>query len=49
MVGGVIGVGVSGFLSDKFGRKRILMLGSLLFFICALISAMSILRQYGHY
>ncbi|NEG69552.1 sugar porter family MFS transporter [Bifidobacterium sp. BRDM6] len=39
MIGGVIGVGVSGFVSDKFGRRPVLMVGAALFFIAALWSA----------
>lgn len=39
MIGGVIGVGVSGFVSDKFGRRPVLMVGAALFFVAALWSA----------
>lgn len=33
MIGGVAGVGISGFLSDRFGRRKILMTAALLFAI----------------
>ncbi|MFC6200625.1 sugar porter family MFS transporter [Lactiplantibacillus nangangensis] len=39
MIGGVVGVAFSGFLSDRFGRRKILMWGAGLFFIAALLSA----------
>lgn len=39
MIGGVIGVAFSGFLSDRFGRKSILMLGGIIFTIAAIWSA----------
>ncbi len=39
MIGGVVGVGFSGFLSDKFGRRRVLRWGAIIFMIAALISA----------
>lgn len=39
MIGGVVGVGVSGFVSDKFGRRPVLMVGAALFFMAALWSA----------
>lgn len=39
MIGGVVGVGFSGFLSDRFGRRKILMIGAILFFFAALLSA----------
>ncbi len=42
MIGGVIGVGLSGFLSDKYGRKKILMVSAILFIISALGSAFAI-------
>ena len=42
MIGGVIGAGFSGFLSDKYGRRKILMVGAGLFFVAALWSAATI-------
>ncbi|RKL65427.1 arabinose-proton symporter [Salipaludibacillus neizhouensis] len=39
MIGGVVGVAISGFLSDKFGRKNIMFLAAILFIISALGSA----------
>ena len=39
MIGGVIGAGFSGFLSDKYGRRKILMFGGAFFFVAALWSA----------
>ena len=39
MIGGVIGAGFSGFLSDKYGRRRLLMSGAVFFFVAALWSA----------
>lgn len=39
MIGGVLGVAVSGFLSDKYGRKNIMFLSAILFIISALGSA----------
>lgn len=39
MIGGVIGAGFSGFLSDKYGRRKILMFGAAFFFVAALWSA----------
>ncbi|SER33887.1 MFS transporter, SP family, arabinose:H+ symporter [Gracilibacillus ureilyticus] len=42
MIGGVIGVALSGFLSDKFGRKNILMVSAIFFIISALGSAFAI-------
>lgn len=39
MIGGVIGVATSGFLSDKYGRKNIMMVAAILFIISALGSA----------
>lgn len=39
MIGGVVGVTFSGFLSDRFGRRKILMIGAILFFFAALLSA----------
>ncbi|MFD2706049.1 sugar porter family MFS transporter [Salibacterium lacus] len=41
MVGGVIGVGISGFLSDRLGRKKILMVSGIIFAISALWSALA--------
>ncbi len=41
MIGGVVGVGISGFLSDRFGRRKILMTAALLFAISAIVSALS--------
>ncbi|KAB8137725.1 sugar porter family MFS transporter [Gracilibacillus oryzae] len=42
MIGGVIGVALSGYLSDRFGRKNILMLSAVFFIISALGSAFAI-------
>ncbi|MFC4402217.1 sugar porter family MFS transporter [Gracilibacillus xinjiangensis] len=42
MIGGVIGVALSGFLSDKFGRKNILMVSAIFFIISALGSALAV-------
>ncbi|WP_304511991.1 sugar porter family MFS transporter [Aquibacillus saliphilus] len=39
MIGGVLGVALSGFLSDKYGRKKIMFLSAILFIISALGSA----------
>ncbi|WP_078577540.1 sugar porter family MFS transporter [Salipaludibacillus agaradhaerens] len=39
MIGGVLGVALSGFLSDKYGRKNIMFLSAILFIISALGSA----------
>ncbi len=36
LVGSIVGAAISGFLSDRFGRKSILMVSALLFFISAL-------------
>ncbi|MDS0524223.1 sugar porter family MFS transporter [Clostridium sp. SHJSY1] len=41
MVGGVIGVGFSGFLGDAIGRRKVLMIAAGLFAISAAISAVS--------
>ncbi|WP_206831293.1 sugar porter family MFS transporter [Alicyclobacillus fructus] len=41
MIGGVIGVAVSGFLSDRVGRRKVLMTAAVLFAIAALVSAVS--------
>ena len=40
MIGGVIGVGVSGFISDRIGRRPVLLIGAAAFFVAALWSAM---------
>ncbi|MEY9867221.1 SP family arabinose:H+ symporter-like MFS transporter [Peribacillus sp. B2I2] len=42
MVGGILGVSVSGYLSDAFGRRKILMLAALFFAISAIASAFTI-------
>ncbi|MBM7571644.1 sugar porter family MFS transporter [Aquibacillus albus] len=39
MIGGVLGVAMSGFLSDKYGRKNIMMLAAIFFILSALGSA----------
>ncbi|MBM6700423.1 sugar porter family MFS transporter [Bifidobacterium pullorum subsp. saeculare] len=39
MIGGVIGVGFSGFLADRIGRRKVLLIGAALFFAAALWSA----------
>ncbi|WP_269208410.1 sugar porter family MFS transporter [Bifidobacterium sp. AGR2158] len=39
MIGGVAGVGVSGFLADKIGRRKVLLIGAAFFFVSALASA----------
>ncbi|SIS74980.1 MFS transporter, SP family, arabinose:H+ symporter [Alicyclobacillus vulcanalis] len=41
MIGGVIGVAISGFLSDRIGRRKVLMTAAVLFAIAALVSAVS--------
>lgn len=41
MVGGVLGVGFSGFLGDAIGRRKVLMLAAALFAISAVISSIS--------
>ncbi|WP_130858886.1 sugar porter family MFS transporter [Gracilibacillus phocaeensis] len=41
MIGGVIGVALSGFLADRWGRKKILMVAGVLFIISALGSALA--------
>ncbi|GLV14902.1 arabinose-proton symporter [Alicyclobacillus hesperidum] len=41
MIGGVIGVGVSGFMSDRIGRRKVLMTAAFLFAIAAIVSAFS--------
>lgn len=38
-IGGVIGVGASGFLSDKIGRRKVMMFGALFFFAAGLMAA----------
>ncbi|MBT1165604.1 sugar porter family MFS transporter [Bifidobacterium simiarum] len=38
-IGGVVGVGVSGFLSDRIGRRKVMMFGALFFFIAGLFAA----------
>lgn len=42
LVGCLAGVAMAGFLSDKFGRKRVLLLSALLFFVSAIGCAMSV-------
>ncbi|RCW73246.1 sugar porter family MFS transporter [Saliterribacillus persicus] len=42
MIGGVTGVALSGFLSDRFGRKKLLMVSAVFFIISALGSAFAI-------
>ncbi len=39
MIGGVVGVAAAGFLSDHFGRRKVLIWGAIVFFVGALISA----------
>lgn len=39
MIGGVVGVGFSGFLADKIGRRKVLLIGAACFFFAALWSA----------
>ncbi|WP_062308257.1 sugar porter family MFS transporter [Alicyclobacillus sendaiensis] len=41
MIGGVIGVAASGFLSDRVGRRKVLMTAAILFAIAAFVSAIS--------
>ncbi|MCB2294951.1 sugar porter family MFS transporter [Clostridium algoriphilum] len=41
MIGGVAGVGISGFLGDFIGRKKVLMFAAALFGVSALASALS--------
>lgn len=43
LVGCIIGVSVSGFMSDSFGRKKVLMISALLFLISALLAFPTIL------
>ena len=42
MLGAVIGAATAGFLSDRFGRKRILIIGGAFFLVAAVWSAMTI-------
>ncbi|WP_112182046.1 sugar porter family MFS transporter [Paraliobacillus zengyii] len=42
MIGGVLGVAMSGFLSDKYGRKNILIISAVFFIVSALGSALAI-------
>ncbi len=42
MIGGVTGVALSGFLSDRWGRKKLLMMSAIFFIISALGSAFAI-------
>lgn len=42
MLGAVIGAGTAGFLSDRFGRKRILIIGGAFFLVAAVWSALTI-------
>nr|WP_058305951.1 sugar porter family MFS transporter [Gracilibacillus massiliensis] len=42
MIGGVTGVALSGFLSDRWGRKKLLMVSAIFFIISALGSAFAI-------
>ncbi len=39
MIGGVVGVGFAGFLADKIGRRKVLLIGAACFFFAALWSA----------
>ncbi|RSX55497.1 MFS transporter [Bifidobacterium dolichotidis] len=41
MIGGIVGVGVSGFISDRVGRKPVLLSGAILFFFAAIWSALA--------
>ncbi|MDQ0298151.1 SP family arabinose:H+ symporter-like MFS transporter [Salibacterium salarium] len=41
MIGGVVGVALSGFLSDRYGRRKILMVAAIFFAISALASALA--------
>lgn len=41
MIGGIIGVAVSGYISDAYGRKKILMVAAILFAISAIGSALA--------
>ncbi|WP_019393121.1 sugar porter family MFS transporter [Priestia filamentosa] len=40
MVGGIIGVGISGYLGDIFGRRKILMAAGIIFSISSVLSAL---------
>ncbi|RSX55499.1 MFS transporter [Bifidobacterium dolichotidis] len=40
MIGGIVGVGLSGFISDRLGRKPVLIIGAVLFFFAAIWSAL---------
>lgn len=42
MIGGIIGVAVSGYLSDAYGRKKILMVAAILFALSAIGSALAV-------
>lgn len=42
MLGAVIGAATAGFLSDRFGRKRILIIGGAFFLVAAVWSALAI-------
>ncbi|KAA8816926.1 MFS transporter [Bifidobacterium rousetti] len=42
MIGAVIGAACAGFLSDKFGRRRLLIIGGVFFFVAAIWSALTI-------
>ncbi|WP_258186295.1 sugar porter family MFS transporter [Bifidobacterium sp. UTBIF-78] len=42
MLGAVIGAATAGFLSDKFGRRRILIIGGAFFFVAAIWSALTV-------
>ena len=42
MLGAVIGAATAGFLSDRFGRKRILIIGGAFFLVAAVWSALTI-------
>ncbi|WP_223847716.1 sugar porter family MFS transporter [Bifidobacterium callitrichos] len=41
MIGAIIGAATAGFLSDRFGRKKILIIGGVLFFVSAVWSALT--------
>ena len=45
MIGGVLGVGVSGFLADKIGRRKVLLIGAACFFVSALVSAFTYVER----